>query len=115
MAKAWVFVQKRQWVQAIAEAETAVADDPNNPEAEAEASLGIPASPVLFEPSDRFVVDPRLCFGLCYEFVNVDLFAMRKGNPHVPFRLGFHLDRLEFSFGLRNRHRLIMGRDGQSR
>ena len=37
MAKAWVFVQKRQWVQAIAEAETAVADDPNNPEAEAEA------------------------------------------------------------------------------
>jgi hypothetical protein len=40
--------------------------------------LGIPASPVLFEPSDRFVVDPRLCFGLCYEFVNVDLFAMRK-------------------------------------
>jgi hypothetical protein len=41
-AKAWVFVQKRQWVQAIAEAETAVADDPNNPEAEAEASLGIP-------------------------------------------------------------------------
>jgi hypothetical protein len=77
--------------------------------------LGIPASPVLFEPSDRFVVDPRLCFGLCYEFVNVDLFAMRKGNPHVPFRLGFHLDRLEFSFGLRTRHRLIMGRDGQSR
>ena len=36
-AKAWVFVQKRQWVQAIAEAETVVADDPNNPEAEAEA------------------------------------------------------------------------------
>ena len=54
--------------------------------------LGIPASPVLFEPSARFVVDPRLCFGLCYEFVNVDLFAMRKGNPHVPFRLGFHLE-----------------------
>src|ERR1700733_12278712 len=77
--------------------------------------LGIPASPVLFEPSDRFVVDPRLCFGLCYEFVNVDLFAMRKGNPHVPFRLRFHLDRLEFSFGLRTRHRLTMDRDGQSR
>ncbi len=37
MAKAWVFVLKRQWVQAIAEAETAVADDPNNPEAYAEA------------------------------------------------------------------------------
>jgi TolB-like protein len=37
MAKAWVFVQERQWVQAIAEAKTAVADDPNNPEAEAEA------------------------------------------------------------------------------
>ena len=33
MAKAWVFVQERQWAQAIAEAEAAVADDPNNPEA----------------------------------------------------------------------------------
>jgi adenylate cyclase len=30
MAKAWVFFLKRQWAQAIAEAETAVADNPNN-------------------------------------------------------------------------------------
>ena len=36
MAKAWVFFAKRQWAQAIAEAEAAVADDPNNAEAQAE-------------------------------------------------------------------------------
>ena len=38
---------------------------------------------------------------------------MRKRNPHVPPRLRFHLDRLEFR--LRLTHSLIMGMRGQSR
>ncbi len=33
MAKAWVFFAERQWAQAIAEAETAINDDPNNADA----------------------------------------------------------------------------------
>ena len=37
----------------------------------------------------------------------------RKRNPHVPPRLGFHLDRLEFRSRLT--HSLIMGMGGQSR
>ena len=35
MAKAWVFFAKRQWPQAIAEADAAIAADPNNAEAHA--------------------------------------------------------------------------------
>jgi TolB-like protein len=34
-AKAWVFFAKRQWPQAIAEADAAIADNPNNAEAQA--------------------------------------------------------------------------------
>ena len=36
-AKAWVFFAKRQWTQAIAEAEAAIADNPNSAEAHANA------------------------------------------------------------------------------
>ena len=39
MAKAWVLCLKRQWSEAIAEAENAIADNPNNPEAHAEAAF----------------------------------------------------------------------------
>jgi tetratricopeptide (TPR) repeat protein len=38
-AKAWVFFAKRQWPQAVAEADAAVADNPNNAEAHAARSF----------------------------------------------------------------------------
>jgi TolB-like protein len=67
MAKGWVLFAKRQWPQAIAEADVAIADNPNNAEAHAQrgfwnlflgrAEDGFPGLETAFRLSPR---DPRV-------------------------------------------------------
>ena len=75
--------------------------------------LGIPSTPILLEPRGRFILNPSQRLGFRCEFINMDLFAMRECNAHVPHWLRFHLDRIEFR--LRLTHSLTMGIAGQSR
>jgi hypothetical protein len=58
-------------------------------------------------------MNPGPRFGFRCELIDMDLFAVGKRNAHVPYWLGFHLDRLEFRLGLT--HSLTMKRESQSR
>ena len=76
MAKAWVFFAERQWAQAIAEAETAINDDPNNAEAHAAYSFsrvflgrsedGFSGLDTAFRFSPRDPLVPRWQFWVCH-------------------------------------------------
>jgi hypothetical protein len=49
--------------------------------------LGISAASIFSEPSGRFVNNPRSCFGLRLELIDMDFFAMWERDPHIPPRL----------------------------